>query len=397
MDVKQEIRQVCDDVANLLIEKNRKYGNSALEPLRIFSKADLLEAIRVRMDDKLCRIKNEQSDEDEDVVKDLMGYLVLYMVARKRRQPAETKTLVFGKPIDEISDDELRRALACTLHSMYYTSSDVDKLRAQYDKRGLDYAAEVAVLLDMPDASRQNVDSALEKIHRLPKPPTATVCAAGRETEPGQELLDAFKRLPEDKLRKMAEHAFQSGDLLMAKAINAEIERRKKDEVPKNDMGEDKWKLPEQVPWDAPDWVHKLHTIQWNSAMIHNASTKALWEHLKTLDVNKNWAGASEIELELKRRGEWGKCSSAEKNVKEHMENMDKLTESAENVQRQLDIDKSVKETPTETLETEIIKAARMNDWSGLARLSKELKSRLDNERPSQGCGFDDASVLPTT
>lgn len=86
MNVPEEIKAMCDAVAQMLIEKNRKYGNSALEPLRIFSKADMLETIRVRMDDKLCRIKNEQSDEDEDVYMDLMGYLVLYMIARKRQK-----------------------------------------------------------------------------------------------------------------------------------------------------------------------------------------------------------------------------------------------------------------------------------------------------------------------
>lgn len=86
MNVQEEIKAMCDAVAQMLIEKNRKYGNSALEPLRIFSKADMLETIRVRMDDKLCRIKNEQSDEDEDVYMDLMGYLVLYMIGLKQKK-----------------------------------------------------------------------------------------------------------------------------------------------------------------------------------------------------------------------------------------------------------------------------------------------------------------------
>ena len=76
------IAEVCDEIKELLLEKNRKYGNSALNPCRIFARSDRLEQIRVRIDDKLNRIKNEQSDEDEDVVKDLIGYLVLYTVAQ---------------------------------------------------------------------------------------------------------------------------------------------------------------------------------------------------------------------------------------------------------------------------------------------------------------------------
>lgn len=78
----QQIADKCIELAEFLIEKNRKYGNSALKPIRVFSKASMLEQIKVRMDDKINRIRNEQTDEDEDVYWDLAGYLILYMVAR---------------------------------------------------------------------------------------------------------------------------------------------------------------------------------------------------------------------------------------------------------------------------------------------------------------------------
>ena len=80
--MQQQIVDKCAELAELLVEKNRKYGNSALDPIRVFAKSDTLEQIRVRMDDKINRIKNGQADEDEDVYKDLAGYLILYMVAR---------------------------------------------------------------------------------------------------------------------------------------------------------------------------------------------------------------------------------------------------------------------------------------------------------------------------
>ncbi len=67
----------------LLVEKNRKYGNSALVPKRIFSKASTLEQLKVRIDDKLARIANQQVDEDEDVTFDLLGYLILLRIAKK--------------------------------------------------------------------------------------------------------------------------------------------------------------------------------------------------------------------------------------------------------------------------------------------------------------------------
>lgn len=87
-DSQAKISDMCDRLKNLLLEKNRKYGDSALNPCRVFSKSDAVEQLKVRMDDKLSRIRNAQSDEDEDVYMDLAGYLVLMMVARedKRRK-----------------------------------------------------------------------------------------------------------------------------------------------------------------------------------------------------------------------------------------------------------------------------------------------------------------------
>lgn len=76
-----DIATTCDAVKELLLEKNRKYGDSALNPVRVFSKSDTLEQIRVRLDDKLSRLRNQQNDEDEDVISDLIGYLILYQVA----------------------------------------------------------------------------------------------------------------------------------------------------------------------------------------------------------------------------------------------------------------------------------------------------------------------------
>ena len=79
-----EICIICDEIKELLLTKNRKYGDSALNPVRVFSKASPLEQLKVRIDDKLSRLKNAQNDEDEDVVTDLIGYLVLYKIAQNR-------------------------------------------------------------------------------------------------------------------------------------------------------------------------------------------------------------------------------------------------------------------------------------------------------------------------
>ena len=79
----QYIKEECESLQSMLLEKNRKYGDSAINPVRFFSKANPLEQIKIRIDDKLNRLFNQQNDEDEDVVKDLNGYLVLYRVAKR--------------------------------------------------------------------------------------------------------------------------------------------------------------------------------------------------------------------------------------------------------------------------------------------------------------------------
>ena len=87
MSTRDDIARVCDDVKQLLLEKNAKYGDSALEPVRTFSKASAVEQILVRIDDKLSRIQRGAGivGDDEDVIQDLIGYLVLLTIALDRQ------------------------------------------------------------------------------------------------------------------------------------------------------------------------------------------------------------------------------------------------------------------------------------------------------------------------
>jgi hypothetical protein len=71
-------------IREMLINKNIKYGNSALEPLGVFSQLSAKEGLLVRIDDKLKRIKNGSLEkDDEDVINDLIGYLVLLKIQDK--------------------------------------------------------------------------------------------------------------------------------------------------------------------------------------------------------------------------------------------------------------------------------------------------------------------------
>lgn len=81
-DFAGRVRSECDAIAEMLIAKNAAYGNSALDPVRIFSKADPAEQIRVRIDDKLSRLARG-SAAGEDTVRDLIGYLILLRLAEE--------------------------------------------------------------------------------------------------------------------------------------------------------------------------------------------------------------------------------------------------------------------------------------------------------------------------
>lgn len=76
-----KILDACLDVAEMLINKNKSYGNSALEPIRLFSKADNVEQIKVRIDDKLNRLKNGSSFAGDNDIDDMIGYLILLKIA----------------------------------------------------------------------------------------------------------------------------------------------------------------------------------------------------------------------------------------------------------------------------------------------------------------------------
>lgn len=100
-----EIAAICDQIKELLLAKNAKYGDSALNPSRIFSKASSVEQILVRIDDKLNRIQKGAGllGDDEDVVNDLIGYLVLLKIALNRQKPNSSKSLEYTDIVTGLS------------------------------------------------------------------------------------------------------------------------------------------------------------------------------------------------------------------------------------------------------------------------------------------------------
>ena len=118
MTTEDLIMKVTDDMRDLLIEKNRAYGDSATNPSNIFSKGSPIESLCARIDDKLMRIQNKGiNDKTEDTVSDLIGYLILLKISiikekdDEYNEMAETIRLgghcnINGTPIQ--SEDQLR-------------------------------------------------------------------------------------------------------------------------------------------------------------------------------------------------------------------------------------------------------------------------------------------------
>ena len=75
-----KIKQVTESLNELLQEKNRRYGNSALEPLEGI-KYTAEDGIKIRLADKLKRIINSNELRMNDLA-DIMGYAVLLCVSK---------------------------------------------------------------------------------------------------------------------------------------------------------------------------------------------------------------------------------------------------------------------------------------------------------------------------
>ncbi len=79
-----KIWSACHEIAHMLIEKNIAYGDSALDPVRIFSKSDPVEQLKVRIDDKLSRLMKGTDYIGDNDIDDLVGYLILLKIAKEK-------------------------------------------------------------------------------------------------------------------------------------------------------------------------------------------------------------------------------------------------------------------------------------------------------------------------
>jgi hypothetical protein len=79
---REQIELTCDSLRDFLLEKNKRYGDSALSPMHVFSKADAESSIRIRLDDKLSRIRNSTELRKNDLI-DCAGYIILLCIEKE--------------------------------------------------------------------------------------------------------------------------------------------------------------------------------------------------------------------------------------------------------------------------------------------------------------------------
>ena len=118
MNFQDEVYQVLSEITEMLVAKNQKYGNSAIEPLGIFSDLSPEEGLKVRIDDKLKRIKNGSLDrDDEDVINDLIGYLVILKILQKEEKAKYDQKKARQKELlNKIMNDEGRKWFYDDIH-----------------------------------------------------------------------------------------------------------------------------------------------------------------------------------------------------------------------------------------------------------------------------------------
>jgi hypothetical protein len=78
----QKIKDVLEGMKNLLLYKNRKYGDSAINPKKIFYKGDSTNSILIRLDDKLGRVMSNTEEKPRvNDVADIIGYCTLLLIS----------------------------------------------------------------------------------------------------------------------------------------------------------------------------------------------------------------------------------------------------------------------------------------------------------------------------
>lgn len=73
-----KVNKITEGLNGLIQYKNKNYGDSAINPLKIFNKVESNNAIEIAIDNKISRIQNAESLRKNDIT-DLVCYGILLM------------------------------------------------------------------------------------------------------------------------------------------------------------------------------------------------------------------------------------------------------------------------------------------------------------------------------
>ena len=85
-EFEQAVKEVCNELADMIIRKNRDYGDSFKKVYEEYGDLSLI----IRLTDKLERLKSLQNKENlvkdeskEDTIRDMAGYAILALALKK--------------------------------------------------------------------------------------------------------------------------------------------------------------------------------------------------------------------------------------------------------------------------------------------------------------------------
>lgn len=82
MNTQEKISEVMDSMKDLLLYKNQKYGDAAINPKKIFYKGDSTNSILIRLDDKIGRVMANPDDTPRtNDIADIIGYCTLLLIS----------------------------------------------------------------------------------------------------------------------------------------------------------------------------------------------------------------------------------------------------------------------------------------------------------------------------
>ena len=78
----RKINEILEAMTDLLLYKNQKYGDSAINPKKIFYKGDSTNSILIRLDDKIGRVMSNTEEKPRvNDVADIIGYCTLLLIS----------------------------------------------------------------------------------------------------------------------------------------------------------------------------------------------------------------------------------------------------------------------------------------------------------------------------